>query len=117
MWLQVIALASGHSWRQKLRRTLDVRLVTAWVFGPRFFCGQYVLAVCTDETSANYKRDGGWSNHQLFASSADGIDYSPTALVWQWRLNLIFKSAIDFVIQFDGFWSCPLTTPTFSYGD
>ena len=36
----------------KLRRTLDVRLVTALVFGPRFFCGQYVLADCTDETSA-----------------------------------------------------------------
>ena len=37
----------------KLRRTLDVRLVTAWVFGPRFFCGHYVLADCTDETSAD----------------------------------------------------------------
>ena len=36
----------------KLRRTPDVRLVTASVFGPRFFCGQYVLADCTDETSA-----------------------------------------------------------------
>ena len=36
----------------KLRRTLDVRLATAWVFGPRFFCGHYVLADCTDETSA-----------------------------------------------------------------
>ena len=35
----------------KLRRTLDVRLVTASLFGPRFFCGQYVLADCTDETS------------------------------------------------------------------
>ena len=38
----------------KLRRTLDVRLVTASMFGPRFFCGQYVLADCTDETSANF---------------------------------------------------------------
>ena len=37
----------------KLRRPLDVRLVTASVFGPRFFCGQYVLADCTDETSAD----------------------------------------------------------------
>ena len=37
----------------KLRRTLDVRLVTASVFGPRFFCGQYVLADCTYETSAD----------------------------------------------------------------
>ena len=36
----------------KLRRTLDVRLVTALMFGPRFFCGHYVLADCTDETSA-----------------------------------------------------------------
>ena len=36
----------------KLRRTLDVRLATARVFGPRFFCGHYVLVDCTDETSA-----------------------------------------------------------------
>ena len=35
------------------RRTLDLRLVTESVFGRGFFCGHYVLAMCTDETSAD----------------------------------------------------------------
>ena len=35
------------------RRTLDLRLVTESVFGRGFYRGHYVLAVCTDETSAD----------------------------------------------------------------
>jgi len=56
MRLKVIALASGHFWRRTddghstyVSRLRGVQL--------RFFCGQYVLAVCTDETSAFIRKD------------------------------------------------------------
>ena len=70
----------------KLRRTLDVRLVTTWVFGPRFFCGQYVLADCTDETSAKILAAiMNWIRIQFTALWSGFILASVSAFVWQHR--------------------------------
>ena len=98
----------------KLRRTLDVRLVTALVFGPRFFCGQYVLADSTDETSAEILA-------AFVLLDSHSVTQRYRAASFWCRLLLLFgridKGSVQLVLfqccVFFGavLWSCPSTTP------
>lgn len=60
-----------------------MRLATTECSAEVLFCGHYVLAVCTDETSAYMRR------HSTYERFAFGILVNETASVWQFDKNLL----------------------------